>query len=32
MSDEIKDLKKKLFSTKKNGYDDTRVDRAAMEA
>ncbi len=32
MSEEIKELKKKLFSTKKNGYDKvSREDLAAME-
>ena len=31
MSDEIKELKKQLLSTKKNGYDqDGGVDTAAM--
>ena len=30
MSDEIKELKKQLFSTRKNGYDKT-VDQAAMD-
>ena len=33
MSDEIKELKKQLLSTKKNGYDrEVGVDTAAMEA
>ena len=33
MSDEMKELKKKLFSTKKNGYDKiSEADLAAMDA